>query len=158
MTDLGTIPSLLHDSRSSEVTSLRQAIITSQPASGGLWCPDVFPHVTLESLDALRDQSYQSLAKEILGKWNLGITRDELSRIIDAAYGSQWHKDEITPVKHITDNLYSLHLGYGPTFAFKNIALEFLPRLLSVLTKGKIVHVLGASSGDTVNAAHSGVR
>lgn len=54
--------------------------------------------------------------------------------------------------------LYSLHLWYGPTFAFKNIALEFLPRLLSQLTKWKVINVLGASSWDTVNATHSGVN
>lgn len=38
------------------------------------------------------------------------------------------------------------------------MALEFLPRLLSVLAKDKVINVLGASSGDTINAAHSGVR
>lgn len=71
----------------------------------------------------------------ILGSWDFSVTRDTLDSIIDEAYGDQWHHMDITPVKHITGNLYSLHLGYGPTFAFKNIALEFLPRLLSVLTQ-----------------------
>lgn len=67
---------------------------------------------------------------------------DKLTAIIDAAYGAQWHSPEITPVKHVGENMHSLHLGYGPTFAFKNIALEFLPRILSELTKGQIIHVL----------------
>ncbi len=151
-------PSLLSDSRSREQISLRQAIITSQPLSGGLWCPTHFPQVSRDELSSFSGKRYQDIAKSILGKWSFGVREDELDQIIESAYGSQWHHDDITPVKHISNNLYSLHLGYGPTFAFKNIALEFLPRLLSSLTKGKIIHVLGASSGDTINAAHSGVK
>lgn len=153
-----SIPSLLQDSRSDEQISLRRGIITSQPLSGGLWCPTSFPQISVETLAGMRTQSYQEIAKVVLGAWSFGISTGELASIIDAAYGSQWHDADITPVRHITEHLYSLHLGYGPTFAFKNIALEFLPRLLSVLTRGKIVHVLGASSGDTINAAHSGVK
>ena len=153
-----SIPSLLQDSRSDEQISLRRGIITSQPLSGGLWCPTSFPQISMETLAGMRTQSYQEIAKVVLGAWSFGISTGELASIIDAAYGNQWHDDGITPVRHIAENLYSLHLGYGPTFAFKNIALEFLPRLLSVLTRGKIVHVLGASSGDTINAAHSGVK
>ena len=56
------------------------------------------------------------------------------------------------------DNLFSLHLGYGPTLAFKNAALEFLPRILQAMTQNKVLTVLGASSGDTINAAHHGVK
>ena len=118
----------------------------------------MFPQISREQLDLFRHASYQSIAKQVLGAWSFGLESSTLDAIIDAAYGEQWHHEDITPVRHISDNLYSLHLGYGPTFAFKNIALEFLPRLLSAMTHGKIVHVLGASSGDTINAAHSGVK
>lgn len=151
-------PSLLSDSRSAENLSLPQAIITSQPLSWGLWCPTVFPQISLLEIEKLRGLRYDEVAKKVLGKWSFGIEQKALDEIIEEAYGSQWHHEDITPMKHITENLYSLHLWYGPTFAFKNIALEFLPRLLSRLTKGKIVHVLWASSGDTINAAHSGVK
>ena len=130
-----SFPSLLSDSRSGEQISLRQAIITSQPLSGGLWCPTYFPQVSLDELASFSGKRYQDIAKSIIGKWSFGIRNTELDSIIEKAYGSQWHHDDITPVKHISGNLYSLHLGYGPTFAFKNIALEFLPRLLSVLTE-----------------------
>lgn len=102
--------------------------------------------------------TYRSIADTILSKFDFWVTDAELSKIIDSAYGDQWQNPSITPVAHISDNLYSLHLGYGPTFAFKNVALEFLPRLLSVLAKDRVINVLGASSGDTINAAHSGVR
>ncbi|MFA5916612.1 MAG: threonine synthase [Candidatus Gracilibacteria bacterium] len=149
----------LSDSRSNETSTLSNAIQTSQPLSGGLWCIKNFPQVNLENIQNLVGKSYQEVAYDVLSKFDFGVTNEELKDIINKAYGQQWHRIEITPVKQIGDtNLYSLHLGYGPTFAFKNIALEFLPRLLSVLAKGKTINVLGASSGDTINAAHSGVK
>ena len=123
----------------------------------------------MQSLD------YRALAKKILGKFDWGIPQVKLYRIIDEAYGEQWSKQhdatrwystDTTPIRHIAGNLYSLHLGYGPTWAFKNAALEFLPRLLDAIVekliqktgKDKVLHVLGASSGDTINAAHHGVK
>lgn len=150
--------SYLSDSRTGETTTLSDAIQTSQPISGGLWSIQDFPQVSPDEIQNLTGKSYQEVAFNILSRFDFWVTPDVLKKIINEAYWTQWHNSEITPVKHITENLYSLHLGYGPTFAFKNVALEFLPRLLAELTRGKIIHVLGASSGDTINAAHSGVK
>jgi threonine synthase len=86
------------------------------------------------------------------------VPPERLRAIVDAAYGPQWHHADITPVLPVAPGLHSLHLGHGPTFAFKNVALEFLPRILSELVGDRTIHVLGASSGDTINAAHSGVK
>lgn len=150
--------SYLSDSRTGETTTLSDAIQTSQPISGGLWSIQDFPQVSPDEIQNLTGKSYQEIAFNILSRFDFWVTPDVLKKIINEAYWTQWHNSEITPVKHITENLYSLHLGYGPTFAFKNVALEFLPRLLAELTRGKIIHVLGASSWDTINAAHSGVK
>lgn len=146
------------DSRTGESTSLKHSVMKSQPLSGGLYTPTSLPQFSSVELASMANMSYQELAKMILGWFDWGMPDDKLTAIIDAAYGAQWHSPEITPVKHVGENMHSLHLGYGPTFAFKNIALEFLPRILSELTKGQIIHVLWASSGDTINAAHHGVK
>lgn len=149
----------LVDSRTGETTSLSTGIKTSQPLSGGLWSPQELPEISSEEIGFMSNMSYQNLAKTILWRFDFGIWSDELWKVIDEAYGDQWHNSDITPVKQIGNtNLHSLHLGYGPTFAFKNVALEFLPRLLSKLVTDRTLHVLGASSGDTINAAHSGVK
>lgn len=145
----------LQDSRGPEISSLESAVQTSQPISGGLWTPKDFPQVSNSELQNMVEWGYIEVAKIILWKY---FDTEILDKILPDAYGKQWHHPDITPVKHITGNLHSLHLGYGPTFAFKNVALEFLPRLLSVLAKDKVINVLGASSGDTINAAHSGVN
>ncbi|EKE27281.1 MAG: hypothetical protein ACD_3C00227G0002 [uncultured bacterium (gcode 4)] len=150
---------LLSDSRSDERLNLSGAIQTSQPLSWGLWSITDFPQVTSEEIQHLAGKTYQEVALSILLRFDFWVSWEELKKIINDAYWEQWHRSEITPVKQIWDtNLHSLHLWYGPTFAFKNVALEFLPRLLSVLTKWKIVNVLWASSWDTINAAHSGVK
>lgn len=149
----------LQDSRTNNYSSLSGAIITSQPISWGLWSLVDFPKISLEEIEKQVWNSYHNVVYNILSRFNFWVSDSDLLKIINEAYWKQWYRDDITPVKQIwNENLYSLHLGYGPTFAFKNIALEFLPRLLSQLTKWKIINVLWASSGDTINAAHSWVK
>lgn len=150
---------LLRDSRSSEQTTLSNSIQTSQPLSWGLWSIVEFPQVNSSEMQDLTWASYQQLAFNILSRFDFWISNEELVQIINNAYWNQWHRSDITPVKQIwKTNLFSLHLWYWPTLAFKNVALELLPRLLAALTKGKIVNVLWASSWDTINAAHSWVK
>ena len=121
--------SSLTDSRTKEKTSLSNGIITSQPISGWLWCPENFPSFSRKQLEQMATMSYQELAQEILWAFDFWISTNDLEGVITQAYWEQWHHEDITPVTRMWDtNLYSLHLGYGPTFAFKNVALEFLPR------------------------------
>lgn len=150
----------LVDSRSTEKMSVQDAVLTSQPPSGGLYTPlpQEMPQISPDEIQRMANMRYQGVAKRILGAIDWGIPRERVNAVIEESYGEQWHNSDITPVKHVCNNLYSLHLGFGPTFAFKNVALEFLPRMLAEMTKGKIIHVLGASSGDTINAAHRGVK
>jgi threonine synthase len=141
-----------------EQVDLKQAILSSQPADGGLFTFPEFPEITLSDREQLEEADYQTLAKFILGKFDFGMTSDELGDLIDSAYGSQWNNEQITPLKHLDGQAYLLELHHGPTQAFKDVALQFLPRVLSQYrTKGEIMRALGASSGDTISAAHFGV-
>ena len=155
---------------------LETAVFTSQPKGWGLYSPDDFPKFSNEELGQMQNLNYRELAFTILNRFDWGIVSEELKQIIDEAYNEahwqkpqdakEWFTTDIAPVRHIWENLYSVHLGYGPTFAFKNFGLEFLPRFLDVILeklsqkegKIKVAHVLGASSGDTINAAHHGVQ
>lgn len=151
--------SLLKDSRSDESSSLSGAIVTSQPLSWGLWSIINFPQVWSDEIVSMCKMGYEDVAYSILSKFDFWISGDQLIEIINDAYGKQWYRKEITPFKQIWNmNLYSWHLWYWPTLAFKNIALEFLPRLLAVLSNWETVNVLWASSWDTINAAHSWVK
>ena len=56
------------------------------------------------------------------------IPADDLRAIIDRSY-STFRAPETTPLVHLHDNLYLLELFHGPTFAFKDVALQFLGNL-----------------------------
>lgn len=56
------------------------------------------------------------------------IPRDDLKDIINRSY-STFRAPETTPLRHLHDELYLLELFHGPTFAFKDVALQFLGNL-----------------------------
>lgn len=146
------------DSRTGNEATLPDAIKTSQPLSGWLFTPknDTLPAINPEEISQMADMDYQTLALNILSRFDLWISQEELKEAIGQAYGDQWYSKDITPVTPLWKgtNLHSLHLGMWPTFAFKNVALELVPRIIGKLSKGKQLTAIGASSGDTINAAH----
>jgi len=71
------------------------------------------------------------------------------------------HLTEVTPIVKLEQFLV-LELFHGPTFAFKDVALQFLGNLFEFfLLRGKrqqSITILGATSGDTGSAAIHGLR
>ncbi len=97
------------------------------------------------------------------------ISDDELKTLVQKSYATFRHED-VTPVNTIDEanGLYLLELFHGPTYAFKDVALQFVGNLfeffLSRKNEGKpeeekdILTVVGATSGDTGSAAIYGLR
>ncbi len=125
---------------------------------GGLILPEKIPQLSEEEVKKLKDLSYPDLALEIFKYFVGDISEEELKPIVLKAY-SRFRHPEVAPVKKV-DGLYILELFYGPTFAFKDIALQFLGELFEYLLikSGKKINILGATSGDTGSAAIYGVR
>jgi threonine synthase len=137
---------------------LKTAILKSQPEDKGLYTFSEFPQIDPAELQKLQGLPYPELSKAILSKFDFGIPEKELHQIIDSSYGDQWDTEEITPVTKLDNNEYLLELYHGPTQAFKDVALQFLPRVLSSYRQpDETLRALGASSGDTISAAHFGV-
>ncbi|MDR7235482.1 threonine synthase [Neobacillus drentensis] len=127
---------------------------------GGLLVPEKIPQIPAEKLEAMSKLTYQELAYEIFSYYVDGeIPEDELKALIEKSYETFRHP-EVTPIKKLKDNMYVLELFHGPTFAFKDIALQFLGNLYSYVSKktGESVHILGATSGDTGASAIEGVK
>ncbi|MBN2087957.1 threonine synthase [Candidatus Peregrinibacteria bacterium] len=138
--------------------TLKEAIRTSQPSDGGLFTFSEFPELSDFEIAQMSDFSYQQLAKTLLGRFDFDLPEGKLDEVIDSAYGEQWESNDITPVQNMGNNHYLLELFHGPTQAFKDVALQFLPRILSEYrSEGEIMRALGASSGDTISASHYGV-
>ncbi|MDP4155940.1 MAG: threonine synthase [Bacillota bacterium] len=127
---------------------------------GGLLVPEKIPQIPADKLKAMEQHTYQELAYEIISYYVDGeIPDNELKNLIEKSY-STFRDPEVTPVKKIKENMYVLELFHGPTFAFKDVALQFLGNLYSYISKttGETINILGATSGDTGASAIEGVR
>ncbi|NOU72334.1 threonine synthase [Paenibacillus sp. LMG 31458] len=136
------------------------AILMGLADDGGLLVPKHIPQLSADTLQKWQKLSYSELALEIFSLYvNNEIPRDELKQLVDDSYAT-FRDDAVTPVKRLNDGTYVLELFHGPTFAFKDIALQFLGNLYSYVSRktNSIIHILGATSGDTGASAIEGVR
>ncbi|MBR1761419.1 MAG: threonine synthase [Schwartzia sp.] len=144
----------------SEPVSSAQAILQGIAGDGGLFVPTEIPKVDADFLKALTGLSYADRAKKILGLFLTDYSDEEIGRCVESAYGGGKFDDEaVAPVRSVGD-VSVLELWHGPTSAFKDMALQLLPRLLSEALKKtgetKETLILVATSGDTGKAALAG--
>ena len=127
---------------------------------GGLFVPDSIPAVSLDEISRIAKMSYPERAATILSKYLSDYTYEELLEDATNAYCEASFPEGAAPLKKVNDNVYSLELWKGPTAAFKDMALQIMPRLLSralVKTGEKnTALILVATSGDTGKAALEG--
>lgn len=127
---------------------------------GGLMVPMQIPVISPDTLEKWRGLSFQELFLEIFSYYtNDEIPYGDLKEMVYTSYAN-FRAPEVTPLYKVNDSLYVLELFHGPTFAFKDVALQFMGELYSYIAKvrGEIIHILGATSGDTGAAAIQGVR
>ena len=119
---------------------------------GGLFLPVEWPSI---DINTLRDKSYEEVALHIINPF-IGdeIVKDDMYEIIQSTYKNFQHPN-IAPLVKIDKNKYILELFYGPTFSFKDYALQLLGNLFFHFMKNinKKLTILGATSGDTGSAA-----
>ena len=137
-----------------------QVIKQGLASDGGLFVPDSIPFLSLDEINALANKSYPEKAATILSLFLSDYTYEELLADAEAASSSTGFPDGAAPLKKVNDNIYSLELWRGPTAAFKDMALQIMPRLLSraLVKTGEenTALILVATSGDTGKAALEG--
>ena len=119
---------------------------------GGLFLPKKWPRVNIQEL---KNKEYHELASSIIYPYlENEISKEQLDLITKNTYINFNHK-KVAPLVNISENKYILELFYGPTFAFKDYALQFLGNLFSEILKNKKrkITIIGATSGDTGSAA-----
>ncbi|MFE5320040.1 threonine synthase [Paenibacillus sp. NPDC056579] len=127
---------------------------------GGLVIPSEIPQISEDKLKEWQSLSYQDLMLEIFSYYtNDEIPYEDLKKLVYDSY-STFRDPAVTPLKQINEQLYVLELFHGPTFAFKDVALQFMGNLYSYVAtrRNEIINILGATSGDTGAAAIQGVR
>ena len=143
--------------------SASQAIVQGLSRDGGLLTPYYIPKLPGNALEELKGMAYQQRAVYVMKQFLEEFTVKELTNFANAAYGpDKFDTPAVAPVHTVTDNIHCLELWHGPTCAFKDMALQMLPHLLSAsLTKteeDKTACILVATSGDTGKGALEGFR
>jgi len=138
--------------------SFTEAVMMGLATDGGLLLPRTIPRVDRSTFESWQGLSYQDLAFEVMSRFIDDIPASDLKSLITASYAPFDHP-EVTPLVHL-DGLHILELFHGPTFAFKDIALQFLGNLFEYLLSKNdtYLNILGATSGDTGSAAIYGIR
>lgn len=148
--------------KSEEVLTSAYAIKQGLAADGGLFIPDSIPTVSYDEITEMCRLSYPERAATILSKYLTDYTYGELLQDCQNAYCEASFPGGAAPVVKARDNVYSIELWHGPTAAFKDMALQIMPRLLSrALTKTgekRTALILVATSGDTGKAALEGYK
>jgi threonine synthase len=140
---------------------LSQALLTGLSEDGGLYFPTEIPKISEKERTSFSHISFADTASLLFQKFSQNcFSAEDISRISHRVYSSQVFSDpEIAPVRKIERNTFLLELFHGPTGAFKDFALQFLPHLISqeIQKKGGNERcILVATSGDTGAAALSG--
>lgn len=139
-----------------------QIIKQGLAADGGLFVPENIPALSMDEITALCKDPYPVRAAKILSKFLSDYTYDELLADCMAAYDESSFVGGAAPLVRLHDNFDVLELWHGPTAAFKDMALQIMPRLLSrALEKTgekRTALILVATSGDTGKAALEGYK
>lgn len=129
-----------------------EAIVRGIAKDGGLYVPESFPNL-YDSLKKEKNLSYEELAFKIIKEYFTDIKEEELMDAINEAYNNRFN---------VEVNKNFLELYHGPTCAFKDAALLFLPQVMRRARKAlglkEEVVILTATSGDTGKAALEGFK
>ena len=140
--------------------SAAQAMAMGLAPDGGLFVPVCIPAVGMDEINALCAKDYRGRAVDIMKRYLEEFSAEELAEFVSHAYAENYDHPEIAPLHFTDDTTAYLELWHGPTCAFKDMALQILPYLLTSSLKKtgeeRQVCILVATSGDTGKAALEG--
>lgn len=151
---------------SAEHVSAAQAIAQGISEDGGLFVPESLPQYDSSVLEGMKDGTYLDRAERILGDFLTDFTPEEIRECVKKAYGGEkfsgGHPAPLVELPNCPAPVHLLELWHGPTCAFKDMALQLLPHLLTKslqkIHSDKTAVILVATSGDTGKAALEGFR
>lgn len=136
-----------------------EAIRSGIAVDGGLFVPLTLPVIDVQT--EKKTLSYVKLAADVLGRLLPDYTETELEQCAMAAYADNFDVTDIVPLVGVGPR-FVLELWHGPTSAFKDMALQIMPRLLTLAmdktAETSDMLILVATSGDTGKAALEGFK
>jgi threonine synthase len=130
-------------------------LLTGLARDGGLYVPAQWPTFSQAELASLTGKPYADVAFAVIAKFTgEKVPLAELKAMIADAYLGFGHP-AVTPLKQLDADQWLLELFHGPTLAFKDVAMQFLARVMDwALARRKLsATIVGATSGDTGGAA-----
>lgn len=140
-----------------------EAITKGISSDGGLFVPTEIPKINEDFIKDLIPLSYIERAKKVLSLYLTDFTEEEIAYCVEGAYKQgKFSSDKVSPLYKLADGEYVLELWRGPTCAFKDMALQLLPYLLTTASEKTLkdteIVILVATSGDTGKAALEGFK
>jgi threonine synthase len=141
-----------------ENVSFKQAVINGLSKNKGLYAPVNIEQNKINVSD-LQGLTYHQMAKCAFRRFTDDFNDEEIDKCITNAYTGSFRTDEVVEISKYS-NVHLLELYHGPTSAFKDVALQLLPQLLSTSLEyvDEKVMILTATSGDTGKAALEGFK
>ena len=144
-----------------DAADFESVLLSGLASDGGLYMPETLPEFSPKEIKNFRDAPYTDVAFACVRKFVDDSWSDsELRDCIDGAY-STFDDAAVTPLRKLAENEYLLEMFHGPTFSFKDVAMQLLSRLFATALrrrKSKDVTIIVATSGDTGAAAIHGFR
>lgn len=143
--------------------SAAEAIARGISPDGGLYVPESFPALSKADFAELQKLDYPGRARLVLSRFLTDFTDGEIADSVAGAYtGGRFEGDRPAPLVRLEEGAHILELWHGPTCAFKDLALQILPHLLTrsagKMGNGRKTVILVATSGDTGKAALEGFK
>ena len=135
--------------------TFKEALLVGLADDGGLYVPREWPHFGAEKICSFKGMGYCDVAFHVIKAFvDDEIDDAPLRAMIDEAYAT-FHHPAVVSLVHMGANNWVLEVFYGPTLAFKDVAMQILERLMDhILTEqGRRLTIVGATSGDTGGAA-----
>ncbi len=149
-----------------QATPFTEAVINGLAPGGGLYVPESIPTLGVDEIVGLAHMPYAQRAAYVYKAFDIDLPDTQINALMEQAYGSNFDTPDICPITTIDANTHILELWHGPTSAFKDMALQCLPKFFSASAqalreRGTIDHeflILVATSGDTGKAALEGFK
>ena len=139
-----------------------EAIIRGLADDGGLYVPETFPTISNDALMDIYAKSYAEIAADVMRPFLDDFSEAEIAQYSRLAYTGRKFDSPATPAPlyRLDETTFFLELTHGPTCAFKDMALQMLPHLLTAALRKtgetRTACILVATSGDTGKAALEG--
>ena len=119
--------------------SFIEVLLNGLASDGGLYVPNSIPFFNKEKLRSFVNLEYHELCYEITKEFlNNEIPLNKYKKICEKTY-KNFSEKEIISLTQLNQQEYILNLFHGPTFAFKDFALQLLGNLYEHILKEKKV-------------------